>query len=114
MTPPSCAVMAPPSCAVMPPPSCAVMTPPSCAVMTQLLCEARQHILCLCYPGQFGKVFRATLHKGTPGEVLVAVKTTKTNSTEKDTANFMKEMMVMSRLLHPNIVRFYGVVHEGK
>ena len=73
-------------------------------------------IVCRCVPtpGQFGEVSKAVLHKGTPGEVFVAVKTTKTNSTEKDKADFMKEMAVMSRLLHPNIVRFYGVVHKGK
>ena len=64
--------------------------------------------------GQFGEVFRATLHKGTPGEVLVAVKTTKKNSSEKDKADFLKEMTVMSTLLHPNIIRFYGAVHKGK
>ena len=64
--------------------------------------------------GQFGEVFRATLHKGTPGEVLVAVKTTKKNSSEKDKADFLKEMMVMSQILHPNIVRLYGLVVEGE
>ncbi|KAL5457393.1 hypothetical protein EMCRGX_G034645 [Ephydatia muelleri] len=63
--------------------------------------------------GQFGEVFRATLHKGTPGEVLVAVKTTKKNSSEKDKADFLKEMTVMSTLLHPNIIRFYGAVHKA-
>eukprot|EP00731_Ephydatia_muelleri_P032043 Em0023g550a len=64
--------------------------------------------------GQFGEVFRATLHKGTPGEVLVAVKTTKKNSSEKDKADFLKEMTVMSTLLHPNIVRLYGLVNENQ
>ena len=64
--------------------------------------------------GQFGEVFRATLHKGTPGEVLVAVKTTKKNSSEKDKADFLKEMTVMSTLLHPNIIRFYGLVNESE
>ena len=64
--------------------------------------------------GQFGEVFKAILYKGTPGEVLVAVKTTKTNSTEKDKADFMKEMAVMSQILHPNIVRFYGLVNESE
>ena len=59
-------------------------------------------------------MFKAVLHKGTPGEVLVAVKTTKTNSTEKDKADFMKEMVVMSTLLHPNIVRLYGLVNESE
>eukprot|EP00731_Ephydatia_muelleri_P032022 Em0023g529a len=63
--------------------------------------------------GQFGEVFRATLHKGSPGEVLVAVKTTKKNSSEKDKADFLKEMMAMSQILHPNIVRLYGLVVEG-
>ncbi|KAL5457396.1 hypothetical protein EMCRGX_G034648 [Ephydatia muelleri] len=64
--------------------------------------------------GQFGEVFRATLHKGTPSEVLVAVKTTKKNSSEKDKADFLKEMTVMSTLLHPNIVRLYGLVNENQ
>ena len=75
------------------------------------------HIACLHFrfpSGQFGEVFRATLHKGTPGEVVVAVKTTKKNPSEKDKDDFMKEMAVMSHILHPNIVRLYGLVVESE
>ena len=63
---------------------------------------------------QFGEVFKATLHKGTPGEVLVAIKTTKKNSSEKEKADFMKEMTIMSTLLHPNIVQLYGLVNQSE
>ena len=39
----------------------------------------------------------------------VAIKTIKANQATDD---FIKEMKVMSRLIHPNIVRFYGLIHR--
>ena len=39
----------------------------------------------------------------------VAIKTIKANQATDD---FIKEMKVMSRLIHPNIVRFYGLVQR--
>ena len=44
----------------------------------------------------------------------VAVKTTKAASSEKDKDNFMREMRIMSHMMHPNIVRLYGLVEDGK
>ena len=42
--------------------------------------------------------------------VMVAVKTTKKDSTDKENAELLREMAVMSYMVHPNIVKLYGVV----
>ena len=64
------------------------------------------------HSGQFGEVFRADyIPDGDHGNsITVAVKTTKADCSEKEKAELMKEMSVMTRLVHPNIVRLYGVV----
>ena len=41
--------------------------------------------------------------------VEVAIKTIKSTQATDD---FLKEMRVMSKLIHPNIVRFHGIVHR--
>ena len=43
----------------------------------------------------------------------VAVKMTKTTISEYLQQSFMKEMTIMSQMMHPNIVRLYGIVSEG-
>ena len=63
--------------------------------------------------GQFGKVYRAMLKKGVE-PIQVAVKTAKKSSSSKEKEEFMREMTIMSQMMHPNIVRLYGVVQEGK
>ena len=63
--------------------------------------------------GQFGKVFKAVLKSGVE-PVKVAVKTAKKSSTAKEREEFMREMTIMSQMVHPNIVRLYGVVQEGQ
>ena len=52
-----------------------------------------------------GEYRRSPDSKGTE----VAIKTIKANQATDD---FIKEMKVMSRLIHPNIVRFYGLVQR--
>ena len=76
--------------------------------------------LCYFFPilphtnlGQFGKVYKALLQQGME-PVPVAVKTTKKTSSELEMASFMREMTIMSGMMHPNIVRLYGLVHDGK
>lgn len=65
------------------------------------------------FAGQFGKVYKAVLKSGVE-PVQVAVKTAKKSSTEKEKEEFMREMTIMSQMVHPNIVRLYGVVQEGQ
>ena len=43
----------------------------------------------------------------------VAVKTIKQYESEKEKDEFLKEMNVMSKLMHPNIVRLFGLVQQG-
>ena len=62
--------------------------------------------------GQNGKVYKG-LYKKTGAEVEVAIKTIKMSGSEKEKENFIKEMNVMSKLLHPNIVRLFGLTKEG-
>ena len=44
--------------------------------------------------------------------IQVAIKSVK-YSTQKEKKNFVKEMCVMFRMFHPNIVRLHGIVLEG-
>lgn len=64
------------------------------------------------FTGQFGKVFVGILSKGAE-KVQVAIKTTKKTTQDKDHQAFLKEMTTMSQLMHPNIVRLYGLVENG-
>ena len=43
----------------------------------------------------------------------VAVKTIRKYESEKEKENFYKEMNVMSKLMHPNIVCLFGIVQQG-
>ena len=36
------------------------------------------------------------------------------HKTEKQKKHFQHEMIVMSRIMHPNIVRLYGIILDGK
>ena len=66
-------------------------------------------------PGQFGEVFRAHYcQDGCVGEfITVAVKKTKDDCPENEKQSILKEMEVMSKMVHPNIVKLYGVVTQG-
>ena len=44
----------------------------------------------------------------------MAIKTIKKYELEKERQSFQKEMTVMSKLIHPNIVRLFGLVKQGK
>ena len=75
------------------------------------------YILYIYYIGQYGKVFHGFFKRsagpggsGTP----VAIKTIKQYESEKERDNFLKEMNVMAKLMHPNIVRLFGLVQQGK
>ena len=59
-------------------------------------------------------MFRAVYRPSGGGSpVSVAVKTIKSQSSEKEVSGLMQEMSVMYSMIHPNIVRLYGVVSEG-
>ena len=62
--------------------------------------------------GQFGEVFKALLH-GQFNPIEVAIKTYKSIRNCTREASFMKEMARLSQLVHPNIVKMYGIVIEG-
>ena len=62
--------------------------------------------------GQHGKVYKGT-YKRVGGDVKVAIKTIKNYESSKEKDDFLKEMNVMSKLLHPNIVRLFGLVQQG-
>ena len=36
------------------------------------------------------------------------------HKTDKERKNFQQEMIIMSRIMHPNIVRLYGIIPNGK
>ena len=82
---------------------------PKCAYLANTL-----FVLWIMYSvGQFGKVFRASMQSGS-GPISVAVKTAKKSTTSKDKEAFLREMTVMSQMVHPNIVQFYGVIRDGE
>jgi len=58
--------------------------------------------------GAFGEVWRATW----AGTVVAAKKILKTDISESDLADFSQEILLMSKLRHPNIVQFLGACLE--
>ena len=63
--------------------------------------------------GQYGKVYKGQYRKSQGPGYPVAVKTIKQYELEKEKDEFLKEMNVMSKLMHPNIVRLFGLVQQG-
>ena len=63
--------------------------------------------------GQYGKVFKGLFKKDKGVGHPVAVKTIKKYESQKEKDNFLKEMNIMSKLIHPNIVRLFGLVKQG-
>ena len=64
------------------------------------------------YTGQFGRVYKAWLHTGSGATTEVAVKTIRKYD-PREMKNFMREMAVMSQLMHPNVIHLHGVVKES-
>ena len=64
--------------------------------------------------GNFGVVYKAILQTSGSESVEVAIKSVKSGERdEKEKQNFIREMCTMSKLLHPNIVRLYGLILKG-
>ena len=65
----------------------------------------------LVHTGQFGTVYRAQMKRSqqsASAHVTVAVKTV-----AQITLDFKKEVTIMSEVIHPNIIRLYGLINEG-
>ena len=43
----------------------------------------------------------------------MAIKEIKRYETKEDRDEFLKEMNVMANLMHPNIIRLFGIVEQG-
>ena len=80
---------------------------------TIIIISLTYHVLCISPPGQFGKVFKGVLSRGSES-LPVAVKMTKKTISDYVQQSFIKEMAIMSEMMHPNIVRLYGLVTEGE
>lgn len=61
--------------------------------------------------GQFGEIYHAKLTRRN-STVEVAIKTVKNLQNEKERMDFKREQTMMSQLVHPNIVRFYGLISD--
>ncbi len=65
--------------------------------------------------GQFGAVHKGEWVTSEGGEKIeVAVKTLKEGAGEGDKVKFLQEAAIMGQFSHPNIVKLYGVVTEGR
>ena len=64
--------------------------------------------------GQYGKVFKGIYRRSEGPGYPVAIKTVKKYESEKEKESFLREMNIMSKLMHPNIVRLFGLVQQGK
>ena len=62
--------------------------------------------------GHYGQVFKAQYTKGS-STITVAVKTIKKYQSQKDHDDFLKEMSIMSKFVHPNVIKLYGLVQQG-
>ena len=58
--------------------------------------------------GRYGKVYKAEMLRKHGANIKVVVK-----SVNRITTELQKEVTVMSEVVHPNIVRLYGLINEG-
>lgn len=72
--------------------------------------NCKYHILL----GQFGTVYKAKLVNHDGRVVDVAIKTIRQYTSGKVMDDFIREMTVMTQLIHPNIINLYGVVKESE
>jgi hypothetical protein len=66
--------------------------------------------------GQFGQVYSANYLPNNMSQynpIKVAIKTTKNNPNEQQKKDMLGEIAVMSNMVHPNIVRLYGIIDDG-
>lgn len=63
--------------------------------------------------GEFGKIFKGVYKRSGDSGLPVAIKTIKQYESEKEKNSFQKEMTIMSKLIHPNIVHLFGLVQQG-
>lgn len=65
------------------------------------------------FTGNFDRVYRGTFSPADGKSIEVTVKGY-IHKTEREKGNFQNEMVIMSRIMHPNIVRLYGIIAHGK
>ena len=63
--------------------------------------------------GRFGVVCKASLVRSGGAKCDVAVKPIERYDSKKDEEDFLKEISIFSKPVHPNIVRLFGLVEQG-
>lgn len=63
--------------------------------------------------GNFDRVYKGNLSLADGKNIEVTVKGF-IHKSEKEKESFQNEMVIMSRIMHPNIVRLYGIIAGGK
>ena len=68
--------------------------------------------MCL-FIGNFDRIYKGSLSTADGKSIEVTVKGF-FHKSEREKKKFQNEIVILSRIMHPNIVRFYGVIAEGK
>lgn len=63
--------------------------------------------------GNFDRVYKGNLSLSDGKSIEVTVKGF-IHKSEKEKKSFQNEMIIMSGIMHPNIVRLYGIISGGK
>ena len=68
--------------------------------------------------GQYGQVYKAEYIKDAPDrqtkKITVAVKTVRKYDSKEAAEDFLIEMNVMTKFVHPNVIKMYGLVQQGE